>query len=169
MNLKDNRNEQERNKVEQLKFLLCKEKEMIAIGWGIKKRVNSWEEYKEIADDVYRDDRGYVLARNALERVKCGDLVWTKNPVTKKYYIAEITGKSDIPSIFNDLIEFDTCAYKRCQFFSVDNKYITGPLCKTKLRAIRAIEKMGNKKRGDTIIATIELFNRLKGEQNEKD
>ena len=169
VNLKDNRKEEYRNKDGQIKFRLCKEKRIVTIGWGVKEPVNLWEEYKEIADKVYKGDRGYAAARNALEKIKYGDLVWTKNPVTEEYYIAEITGKSDIPSIFNDLIEFDTCAYKRCRFFSVDNKYIIGPLCKTKVRAIRAIEKMGTEKRGDTIKATIERFNICKGAQNERE
>lgn len=168
MNLKDNRNEQERNKDSELKFTLCQRGKKIAIGWPIDEPVNSWDAYKEIADKKYKDDKGYAAARNAFEKVQYGDLVWTKNPKTGEYYLVEITDENETPSICSKLSEKDIVAYRGCEFFPIEPQSVTGPLCKTKLRAVRAIEKMGDKKRGDTIKATIELFNKLKGAQNEK-
>ena len=169
MNLKDNRNFEKRNKDPELKFKLCKEESIITIGWSVEGRTNSWDEYKEIADKVYKNDRGYIAARNALEKVSYGDLVWTKNPVKGIYYIAEVTDKSAAPTIYNGLKNFDTFAYKKCRFLEVPKDYITGPVNKDRIVARRALEKMGTEKRGNTIIATIELFNRIKGEKNEND
>ena len=169
MNLKDNRNDRERNKDVELKFNICREKNKIAIGWPINEKVNSWEEYKEISDKKYKGDKGYAAARNAFEKVQYGDLIWTKNPKTGDYYLVEIIDKNEKPSICNELSEKDIVAYRHCKFFPIKSQYIIGPLHNTKLRAIRAIEKMGTEKRGDTIIATIELFNSRKVEQNEMD
>lgn len=91
MNLKDNRDESNnRNWDGELKFRLCRERSMIAIGWCVPYVVNTWEEYKKIANDITFYGKGYVTARNNLERIKKGDLVWIKNPTTEDRYLVEI-------------------------------------------------------------------------------
>ena len=162
MNLIDNRNEGERNKDDELKFRLCQEKGIIAIGWGVSGFINSWQEYLQSANEVWKSDKNFIAAINALEEMAYGDLVWTKNPASGDIYIAEVVDKSPEPSIYNNLIEFDICAYRKCRYLYVDSNYLTGSLCKKHLSARRAIEKMSNSARQDTIDATLPLFEKLK-------
>lgn len=162
MNLIDNRNEGERNKDDELKFRLCKEKEIIAIGWGVSGVINSWQEYLQAANEVWKSDKNFVAGINALEEMVYGDLVWIKNPASGDVYIAEVVDKSPEPSIYNNLIEFDICAYRKCRYLYVDSRYLTGSLCKKHLSARRAIEKMSDSARENTIDATLILFEKLK-------
>lgn len=167
MNLIDNRNEGERNKDDELKFRLCKEKGMIAIGWGVSGVINSWQEYLKSANEVWKSDKNFVAGINALEEMSDGDLVWIKNPVSDDVYIAEIVDKSADPSIYSNLMEFDICAYRKCRYLYVNSNYLTGSLCKKHLSARRAIEKMRDSARQDTIDATLTLFEKLEDETNE--
>lgn len=169
MNLIDNRNKSKRNKDDELKFRLCKEKGIIAIGWGVTEPVNSWQEYLEVANNVYKGNGGYSAARNALPKMSCGDLVWTKNPVTGDAYIVEITDKSAEPSIYGHLTEFDICAYKRGRYFHVDSTCLAGSLCADKLKTRKAIAEMHRTNRQDTFDATLKLFAALGGKLYEKD
>ncbi len=162
MNLIDNRNEGERNKDAELKFRLCKEKGIIAIGWGVSGVVNSWQEYLEAANNAWRANKNFVAATNALKEMACGDLVWIKNPASDDVYIAEIVDKSADPSIYSNLMEFDICAYRKCRYLFVDPIHLTGPLCKKNLSAGHAIERIHKPKRQDTIDATLILFEKLK-------
>lgn len=102
MNLKDNRDVPNHDK--ELKFRLCLEKSMIAIGWGVPKIVNTWEEYNKIAEHQHSNDRGYHIARNNFQKIKKGDLVWVKNPVSGERYLVEI--KDEYPGIYHSLKEF---------------------------------------------------------------
>ena len=52
MNLKDNR-KKEKCTDQELKFRICKEKGILAIGWGISEKVNSWQEYRIKAKKIY--------------------------------------------------------------------------------------------------------------------
>ena len=79
LNLKDNRGNGE-NKNTDVKFNLCCTNEILGIGW---------------ADEDYQSGkvktRGYTRAKNCLDSIAVGDLVWVRNPVTKIYYICEVT------------------------------------------------------------------------------
>ena len=162
MNLKDNRKEVDRNKDAELKFRLCKEKGMVAIGWGVNSVVNSWQEYLEAANNTWRANMNFVAATNALKEMACGDLVWIKNPVSDDVYIAEIVDKSADPSIYSNLIEFDICAYRKCRYLFVDPIHLTGPLCKKNLSARRSIEQMSKSIRQETIDVTLKVYEKLK-------
>ncbi len=164
MNLIDDRNEVERNKDAELKFRLCKERGIIAIGWGVSGVVNSWQEYLEVASNTWRANKNFVAATNALKEMACGDLVWIKNPASDDVYIAEIVDKSADPSIYSNLMEFDICAYRKCRYLFVDSIHLTGPLCKKNLSTGHAIERIHEPKRQDTIDATQKLFDKFKEE-----
>lgn len=159
MNLIDNRDKTDnRNVNAELKFQLCRERSMLAIGWAIPDVVNTWKEYKKIADKKYPKSRGYAAARNNLEKIKKGDIVWTKNPVTGERFIVEI--QDDYPGIYSSLKEFDTCAYRKGTYYPVSSEDLCGALSEKKISARHSIEKMRNK-RLDTIEATKELFNKI--------
>ncbi len=161
MNLKDNRDESNnRNWDGELKFRLCRERSMIAIGWCVPYVVNTWEEYKKIANDITFYGKGYVTARNNLERIKKGDLVWIKNPTTEDRYLVEI--EDGHPGIYGSLKEFDTCAYRKGKFYAVDNSLLIGALSAKRLRARYTLERVHEYTRGDTIKETIKLFKELK-------
>ena len=110
MNLIDARDEDVKNKDTELKFRLCKERGILAIGWGVSSVVNSWQEYLDVASNTWRTSKNFVAATNALKEMAYGDLVWVKNPVSDDVYIAEIVDKSTDPSIYSNLMEFDICA-----------------------------------------------------------
>ncbi len=153
MNLKDNRDEP--NQDFTLKFDLCFEKSMIAIGWSVSSVVNTWDEYKNIADKQYADALRYRVARNNLERLKRGDLVWVKNPATGARYIVEIT--DDSPEIYTHLKEFDIFAYRKGKYHLI-KELPSDILSEKQLRARHTLECMHSETRGETIRATIALF-----------
>ncbi len=159
MNLKDNRGGSKRNHDKALKFQLCLEKGLVAIGWGISDVVNTWNAYKEKADLEYDGSIGYRAARNNLQNMGAGDLVWVKSPVTNEYYLVKIT--DDTPGICNSLKKFDICAYRRGTYYAVDEHELSGALCRKRIRAVHTLERMHDTSRGDTIRATIELFKKL--------
>lgn len=165
MNLKDNRDEDKRNKDAELKFRLCMEKEIIAIGWVVSEVVNSWQEYLDKANKARCNQNNFSTGTKALKRMKCGDLVWVKNPVSKEYYLVQITDNSPEPSIYRNLMEFDICAYRRCRYWQVEPSFLIGALCRKNLSARRAIERMSMEKRNETIAATLALFEELKKEK----
>lgn len=75
INLKDNRNNGENiNSVD--KFEICHRKSIIALGWT--------------AEESRKDDLAFYKSYNILKNMKKGDLIWTRNPQTKEYYICEI-------------------------------------------------------------------------------
>lgn len=103
MNLKDNRGDGE-NKNTDIKFNLCCTNGVLGIGW---------------ADDDYQSGkvitRGFTRAKNCLDNIAAGDLVWARNPVTKIYYICEVT--NDSPDLDwlkqhfadNDISQIENC------------------------------------------------------------
>lgn len=131
---------------------------MLAIGWAIPDVVNTWKEYKKIADKKYPKSRGYAAARNNLEKIKKGDLVWTKNPVIGERFIVEI--QDDYPGIYSSLKEFDTCAYRKGTYYPVSGEDLCGALSEKK-SAQDILLKKWEKSRLDTIEATKELFNKI--------
>lgn len=160
MNLKDSRGKPKQNRDEELKFRLCCEKSIVAIGWGVPCVANTWEEYKKIADNLLPYDQGYRTARNNLEHIRKGDLVWVKNPATGERYIVEI--EDSYPGIYSSLEEFDTCAYRRGKYYAVKDDLLTGVLRAKHLRAVHTLERVHERTRSPTIEATKELFANLK-------
>lgn len=136
MNLKDNRKEN-KNADKALKFWFCKENGMIAIGWAVPEDVQTWEEYKEIADDKYGKDRAYKAAIHNISAMKKDDLVWVKNPVTSERYLAKILDK--VPQVCNQWKEKDICANRKVEYYDVKSDL---PLCLKQLYARWTIEKI---------------------------
>ena len=119
MNLKDNRKEGKCSD-EELKFRLCKEKGILAIGWNVTAEVNSWQEYRLKAEKVYTSEKkNLTTACNGFEKMKEGDLVWVANPVTKDWYLTRVIDKNSEPTICKNLKEFDICSYRICEFLNV--------------------------------------------------
>ncbi len=158
MNLKDNRNESNRNI--ELKFALCQEKNMLAIGWGVSSEVKSFQEYLEVGAQKYSGDRGFTVATNNLQRLKRGDLVWVKNPKDGTRFLVEI--EDDEPGICDNLMEFDNCAYRKGQYYAVDDGYLMGAFTPKNLCARHTLERMHTDTRGEVVAATKELFAKLK-------
>lgn len=136
MNLKDNRKEN-KNADKALKFWLCKENDMIAIGWAVSENVQTWEEYKEIADDKFGKDRAYKAAIHNISAMKKDDLVWVKNPVTSERYLAKILDEA--PHICNQWKEKDICANRKVKYYEVKSEL---PPSLKRLNARWTIEKI---------------------------
>ena len=117
MNLKDNRSIENHNADEELKFKICIEKSILAIGWGFDAIFYDWSQYKALADYYYRDYDGYRTAVKYLSDMQNGDLVWLKNPVTDESYIAQII--DDAPSLCCYLKEFDIYGYRKAKIFKI--------------------------------------------------
>lgn len=166
VNLKDNRDSDRKNKDTELKFRLCMEKEIIAIGWSVPGVINSWQEYLAFADKFWGAESEYIVGTNAIKEMVYGDLVWVKNPVSDEFYIAEILDKAPDPSIYSNLTEFDICAYRKCKFFRVEQFHLTDALCKKNLTARHAIERI-RPSRQNTIDATNALFDEIRRKTNE--
>ena len=161
MNIKDNRDKEKTNRDQELKFQLCRERSMVAIGWAIDECVSSLEEYKLKADKLYCGELSYTSARNSLQNMNSGDLVWTQNPVTHEHYLVEIT--DEIPLITNDLKKFDISGYRNGTFYLVSDAKLTGALSPRSLSARHTIEQIRiDGKRNASFEATKFLFNNLK-------
>lgn len=157
MNLKDNRNKPKQNRDKELKFRLCRKNSMVAIGWAVDGNVSSWEEYKRLADIKYANNTAYAAARNGLQNMEPGDLVWICNPVTHEYSLVEIT--DELPSTINDLKEFDICGYRKGRFYLIPDEKLTGALSPRCLSARHTIERIRiDGKRNASIKATKLLF-----------
>ncbi len=159
--MKDNRSVQDRNKDEELKFRLCKEKSIIAIGWCIPDTVHTWDEYRDKADQLYCDNNGYLSAVGNLERMQKGDLVWVKHPMKDEYYLAEII--DNVPEVYDTLKKFDICGFRRVKY--VDCKKgneLTGSFAPDRLRVRGTLEQMHENNRLDTIRDTKVLINQHK-------
>lgn len=157
MNLKDNRSEQDRNKDKELKFRLCKEKSIIAIGWCVPNTVHTWDEYREKADLIYCNNNGYPSAAGNLEKIRKGDYVWVKHPTEEEYHLAEVI--DNLPGIYDTLKEFDICGYRRVKYVACKRgNELTGDLAPDKLKARSTLEQMHENNRLDTIRATEALI-----------
>lgn len=160
MNLKDDRNVSERNRDEELKFRLCREKSIVAIGWAIPEDVFTWNDYKKRADVVYAAKNNYHIARDHLQRMEKGDLVWVKNPPKKAYFLVEIT--DDSPNVCNNLKEFDVSGYRKGIYYPIENHLLKDELQPSKLKSLHTIELMNQGERGATYNETIKLYANLK-------
>ena len=161
MNLKDNRDTPKQNQDKELKFRLCRERSMIAIGWAVEGDVNSWEDYERKANALYRDNSAYTSAHNCLQSMSAGDLVWTRNPVTHECYLVDITDET--PRIYDSLKEFDICGYRSGTYYLVPEAKLIGDLSPRNLSAEQTIDQIrsdGNRKA--VIEATKQLFADLK-------
>lgn len=109
MNLLDNRSEENKpTDLQQSKFQFCKERGIVGIGWVECDPINS-------------KDVGFLRAANAFSDFKKDDLVWTKDPVSKEYYICRIT---DEPITANDaeLHRYDISKFCSCDFITVGSE-----------------------------------------------
>lgn len=116
MNLKDNRNVG-RNADDELKFRICIEKSILAIGWGFNANFEDWSEYKALADDYYNDDKAYSTAVKKIAEMQNGDLVWLKNPVSHERYLAQIV--DDAPSMCCCLKDFDIYSCRKASIIKI--------------------------------------------------
>ena len=154
MNLKDNRIDNSRNNDEELKFRICMEKSVLAIGWGINADFDSWRDYRELADLYYKGSTKYKTAVNALSKMSCGDLVWIRNPVAHSRYLAQVL--DDEPSLCCNLREFDLFSYRKADIYGVDEGQMGQyGLLKEKPTGRHAIERIGKQ---ELINATERLF-----------
>lgn len=106
MNLLDNRSEENKPEdLQQSKFQFCKEKGIVGIGWVG-------------CDPIDSKDIGFLRAANAFSDFKKDDLVWTKDPDSKEYYICRVT---DEPIAANDaeLHRYDISKFCYCEFIAV--------------------------------------------------
>lgn len=157
MNLRDNRAEDSRNKDKGLKFRLCREKDILAVGWSVPEPVHTLSEYRKIADKRYNTP-AYRKAMKALQDMQKGDLVWVRDPENGSYYLAEI--KDGEIGIYDGIKEFDSCAYRHATYYAVSDteREKFEALTPKKLSARHTIEKMHEEKRGATIRETEQLF-----------
>ena len=158
MNLIDNREQESRCKDKELKFRICREKSILAIGWGLSAEFDSWQDYKNLADIFYKDNKGYLSAIAAIQKISCKDLVWTQNPVTNERYLAQVIDSP--PSLCCNLREFDLFSCRKAEFYKVDMELLERcGLSGQKLSGRQTIEQI----HGQNIIdATIQLFELLK-------
>lgn len=67
MHLKDKRDPENRCKDSELKFRICLEKSILGIGWGLNADIDSWEDYRKLAEHLYDEESGYSTAVNGLD------------------------------------------------------------------------------------------------------
>lgn len=123
MNLIDNRNSKNSCKDSELKFRICLEKSILGIGWGLNAVFDSWEDYRTLADCRYTGNSGYSTAVKALRKMACGDLVWTKNPVTHEQYLAQVLDNE--PSLCCHLREFDLFSYRKADIYRINAELLS--------------------------------------------
>ncbi len=158
MNLKDNRSVENRNADEELKFKICIEKSILAIGWGFDAIFYDWSQYKLLADYYYQDDAGYRTAVKYLSDMKRSDLVWLKNPVTHERYLVQII--DDVPSLACYLKDFDIYTCRKANIIKINSETLSKfDLLGKKDFARRTIEQVGEQ---SIIDGTIKLFNSIK-------
>ena len=158
MNLIDNREQENRCKDKELKFRICREKSVLAIGWGLNADFDYWRDYKNLADIFYKDSNGYLSAIAYIQKMAFKDLVWTQNPVTNEKYLARVVDEQ--PSLCCDLREFDLFSYRKAEFHRVDERLLEKHgLLGQKLSGRKTIEQIG---RQNVIDATVQLFEAMK-------
>lgn len=158
MNLKDNRAVENRNADEELKFRICIEKSILAIGWGFCADFEDWSEYKVLADYYYRNDNGYPTAVKGILDMQKGDLVWLKNPITRERYLAQIL--DDLPSLCCNLKDFDIYSCRKASIIKISPELlIKFDLQNKKDHGRHTIEKA---KEQPIIDGTVKLFDSIK-------
>ncbi len=157
MNLKDNRSAENRNADDELKFRICIEKSILAIGWGFDAIFYDWSQYKVLADYYYRDD-GYRTAVKYLSDMQNGDLVWLKNPVTHEHFLAQIVDNA--PSLCCRFKEFDIYSCRRANIIKISSETLSEfDLLGKKDFGRHTIEQVGEQ---PVIDGTIKLFESIK-------
>ena len=106
MNLKDNRGDGS-NKNNKEKFEACKSYNVVAIGWVGREREAS-------------TDKNFNLAYDSLQQMRKGDLVWVKNPETKKQYLCEIINE-EIILLPESLHNKDISCGRSCTFHEINS------------------------------------------------
>lgn len=141
MNLIDNRQVKNRNTDKELKFRICLEKSILAIGWGVSECPRDWAAYRALADQEHAADSAYPTAVRNLQEMQKGDLVWLHNPVTQVYYLAQVT--DDAPTLCCDFAAFDVFSCRRASIQKIAPKVLAAyGLANAKLYANRAIEQV---------------------------
>lgn len=141
MNLIDNRQVKNRNTDKELKFRICLEKSILAIGWGVSECPRDWSAYRALADQEHAADSAYPTAVRNLQEMQKGDLVWLHNPVTQVYYLAQVT--DDAPTLCCDFAAFDVFSCRRASIQKIAPKVLAAyGLANVKLYANRAIEQV---------------------------
>lgn len=154
MNLIDHRQVKNRNADKELKFRICLEKSILAIGWGVSERPRDWAAYRALADQKYSTDSAYPTAARYLQEMQKGDLVWLHNPVTQVYYLAQVT--DDAPELCCDFAAFDVFSCRRAHIQKIEPKVLAAyGLADAKLYANRAIEQV---RTPEIVDHTIRLF-----------
>jgi len=106
INLLDNRAEQNKpTDLQKTKFQFCKERGIVGIGWVGH-------------DSAESKDIGFLRADNAIAAFKKDDLVWTKDPDSKEYYICRITSEP-IAAQGAELHRYDISKFCHCEFTPV--------------------------------------------------
>lgn len=129
MNLLDNRAEEDKPKdLQKSKFQFCKERGIIGIGWVGSDPENS-------------EDIGFLRAYNAISAFRKDDLVWTKDPDSKEYYICRVTGEA-LSASGAELNQHDISKFCPCEFIAVgEEEKLPSGILKDDLISRTAISK----------------------------
>ncbi|MBE6834620.1 MAG: hypothetical protein E7515_00025 [Ruminococcaceae bacterium] len=110
INLKDNSGDGSKKNTP-YKFEFCKDKSIIGIGWR---------------DPIDNNNKDYQNALQCLEKMKKDDLVWTRHPQDKDYYLCKVIGDlvilhKNIPTGINEQEYFiqDISAYRKVKFYKL--------------------------------------------------
>ncbi len=149
VNLKDNRANHDKN--DDIKFETCMRNKIISIGWGSEKS---------------RENPNFKAAINNLNRMKKGDLVWTKNPKNKnEIYLLRIVDDKVYDSLeyqkdcfIDDIIVARRVEKVKC--FS-DDKSLPARITKKDIVARHTLERVH---RQFLIDATLNCAKEFKGE-----
>ncbi len=112
INLKDNRGKGEKVNCPD-KFNVCLTDNIIALGWT--------------TEDSRKDNLAFDKAYKTMKDMIKSDLVWTRNPHTKEYYICEITdtvnhGESLKEKSGLEYENFDISCYREVEFIKIGAK-----------------------------------------------
>lgn len=138
------------------KFNTCYREGMLALGW-------TTEESRE-------KDPTFEKVYKLLHDMKKGDLVWTRNPETKEYYICEVSDNlSNIDPLqekpHSKYDELDISCFRSAQFRTVGTKeYLPNEITYRNLISRRRVRRVNN---GTVIKATNDKFNSLRGNEND--
>ena len=129
MNLLDNRAEEDKPKVLlKSKFQFCKERGIIGIGW--------------VGYDLSEAENiGFLRAHNAISAFRKDDLVWTKDPDSKEYYICRVMGQA-VSTQDTELNQYDIGWFCPCEFIAVGTEdKLPSEILKEELISRTAISK----------------------------
>lgn len=148
MNLKDNR--EENNQADSHnKFDFCLQHQVIGIGWSPNET-----------------DPAFLEARDYLQAMKAGDLVWIKEPDRDMYYIAEILDEqlsSQTDPVFE---EHDLSCYRNCKFHQVGTKDVLPPEHRNYIKRLISLKTIQSRTDKELIEVVNALF--VKATSDEK-